>query len=99
MPTTGFTRAEVSDAEGLYRLNALPVGMYEVNAELSGFATVSKKDVEVNVATVQAIDFALKVATLAETVNVTGATPLIQTATSSVGGIVSPRRIETIPLN
>src|SRR5436190_13461256 len=99
MATTGFTRAETSDAEGLYRLNALPVGMYEVNAELSGFATVSKKDVEVNVATVQAIDFALKVATLAETVNVTGATPLIQTATSSVGGIVSPRRIETIPLN
>jgi Carboxypeptidase regulatory-like domain len=99
MVTTGFTRTETSDAEGLYRLNALPVGIYEVNAELSGFATVSKKDVEVNVATVQAIDFALKVATLAETVNVTGATPLIQTATSSVGGIVSPRRIETIPLN
>ena len=99
MPTTGFTRTEVSDAEGLYRLNALPVGIYEVNAELSGFATVSKKDVEVDVATVQAIDFALKVAALAETVNVTGATPLIQTATSSVGGIVSPRRIETIPLN
>ena len=99
MATTGFTRTEVSDAEGLYRLNALPVGIYEVNAELSGFTTVSKKDVEVNVATVQAIDFALKVAALAETVNVTGATPLIQTATSSVGGIVSPRRIETIPLN
>jgi Carboxypeptidase regulatory-like domain/TonB dependent receptor len=99
MATTGFTRTEVSDAEGLYRLNALPVGIYEVNAELSGFSTVSKKDVEVNVATVQAIDFALKVAALAETVNVTGATPLIQTATSSVGGIVSPKRIETIPLN
>jgi Carboxypeptidase regulatory-like domain/TonB dependent receptor len=99
MPTTGFTRTEVSDAEGLYRLNSLPVGIYEVNAELSGFSTVSKKDVEVNVATVQAIDFALKVAALAETVNVTGATPLIQTATSSVGGIVSPKRIETIPLN
>src|SRR5262245_29163239 len=99
MPTTGFMRTEISDAEGLYRLNSLPVGIYEVNAELSGFATVSKKDVEVNVATVQAIDFSLKVAALAETVNVTGATPLIQTATSSVGGIVSPRRIETIPLN
>src|SRR5262245_17346859 len=99
MATTGYTRTEVSDAEGLYRINALPVGIYEVNAELSGFSTVSKKDVEVNVATVQAIDFALKVAALAETVNVTGATPLIQTATSSVGGIVSPKRIETIPLN
>ena len=98
-PTTGLTRTEVSDAEGLYRLNALPVGVWEVNAEIAGFATISKKDVEVSVGQTVAIDFQMKVATLAETVNVTGATPLIQTTNSSVGGVVSPRRIETIPLN
>ena len=96
---TGFTRTEISDAEGLYRIGALPVGVYEVNAELQGFATVSKKDVEVNVAQITAIDFSMKVAALAETVNVTGATPLIQTTASGVGGIVDPKRIETIPLN
>ena len=77
--STGFTRSEVSDGEGVYRLSALPVGVYEVNAELQGFTTVSKKDVIVNLGQTVAIDFALKVATLAETVNVTGATPLIQT--------------------
>ena len=60
--TTGFTRTEVSDAEGVYRLSALPVGIYEVTAELQGFTTVSKKDVEVNVAQTQAVDFPLKVA-------------------------------------
>src|ERR1044072_5896586 len=58
---TGFTRTETSDAEGLYRIGALPVGTYEVNAELQGFATVSKKDGEVNVAQGQAIDFSMKV--------------------------------------
>ena len=89
--TTGFTRTETSDSEGVYRLAALPVGLYEVNAELQGFATVSKKDIEVNVSQVQAIDFALKVASVAETVNVTGASPLIETTASSVGGIVDPR--------
>src|SRR5207247_7018699 len=98
-PLTGFTRTETSDAEGVYRLSALPVGVYQVTAELTGFQTVSKTDVEVNVSQTQAIDFALKVASLAETVTVTGATPLIETTSSSVGGIVSPRRIETIPLN
>src|SRR4051812_12061903 len=41
--TTGFTRSEVSDAEGVYRLSAMPVGIYEVTAELQGFTTVSKK--------------------------------------------------------
>src|SRR6185295_7255883 len=97
--TTGFTRTEVSDAEGIYRLSALPVGIYDVNAELQGFATVSKKDVEVNVAQTQSVDFSLKVAQLAETVNVTGASPLIETTASSVGAVVDVKRIESIPLN
>jgi hypothetical protein len=96
---TGFTRTEVSDAEGVYRLSALPVGTYVVTAELQGFATVAKRDVEVNVGQTQAIDFAMRVAALAETVNVTGATPLIETTASSVGGIVDPKTIESLPLN
>src|SRR5262245_2728779 len=47
---TGFTRTEVSDAEGLYRLASLPVGIYDVTAELQGFTTVANKGIEVNVA-------------------------------------------------
>jgi outer membrane receptor protein involved in Fe transport len=97
--TTGFTRSEVSDSEGVYRLSALPVGIYDVTAELQGFTTVSKKAVEVNVAQTQSVDFPLKVAALAETVNVTGATPLIETTASSVGAVVDVKRIESIPLN
>ena len=98
-PTTGFTRTETSDAEGVYRLSALPVGIYDVTAELQGFSTVDKKDVAVNVSQTQAIDFNMRVAALAETVNVTGATPFIQTTSSSVGGIVDVKRIESLPLN
>src|SRR5439155_402856 len=96
---TGFSRTDASDAEGVYRLTGLPVGVYELIAELQGFTTVNKKDIEVNVSQTQAVDFSLKVASLAETVNVTGATPLIETTSSSVGGIVDPKRIESIPLN
>jgi outer membrane receptor protein involved in Fe transport len=97
--TTGFTRTEISDAEGVYRLNALPVGNYDVTAELQGFSTIAQKDIVVNVGQTVALDFAMKVASLAETVNVTGATPLIQTTNSSVGGVVDIKRIESIPLN
>jgi hypothetical protein len=97
--STGFTRSEVSDAEGVYRLSALPVGIYDVTAELSGFSVVSKKAIEVNVAQSQSVDFPLKVASLAETVNVTGASPLIQTTASAVGAVVDIKRIESLPLN
>src|SRR3979490_2676842 len=84
--TTGFTRTEVSDAEGVYRLSALPVGVYDVTAELQGFTTVSKKGVEVNVAQTQAVDFPLRVAQLAETVNVNAATPLTERPAPTAGG-------------
>ena len=35
--STGFTRTEVSDAEGLYRITGLPVGSYALSIEMSGF--------------------------------------------------------------
>jgi hypothetical protein len=98
-PATGFSRTEISDAEGLYRLGALPVGRYDVTAELQGFTPAGNKDVEVNVAATVTIDFTMKVASLAETVTVTGASPLIETTASSVGGLVDVRRIESLPLN
>src|SRR5207253_9553953 len=47
----------------------------------------------------QTVDFALRVAAVAETVNVTGASPLIEITASSVGAIVDPKRIESLPLN
>src|SRR4029077_6587116 len=63
------------------------------------FGTVSKKDIEINVAQTVTIDFALKVATVSETVSVTGATPLIEKTQSGLCGVVDPRRIENLPLN
>jgi hypothetical protein len=97
--STGFVRTAVSDAEGLYRLTALPVGDYELQAELSGFATLVKKKVIVTVGQTTTIDLELKVANLSETVNVTGETPMIEATSSSVGGVVEVKRIENLPLN
>jgi hypothetical protein len=98
-PTTGFSRTETSDSEGLYRLSALPVGNYEVTAELAGFATVVQKEIVVAIAQTTSIDFTMKIASVAETVNVTGASPLIEITASSVGTVVDPKRIESLPLN
>src|SRR5581483_2292607 len=56
-------------------------------------------DIDVFVGQTQTVDFALKDAQVAETINVTGASPLVETTQSSVGGVVDPKRIETLPLN
>ena len=96
---TGFVRTEVSDSEGLYRLNALPVGSYDVVAELQGFTRMEQKGVVVNVAQTVNLDVQMRVATLQETVTVTAESPLIDTTSSAVGGVVDVGRIESLPLN
>src|SRR5215218_15075 len=39
---TGFVRESVSNNEGFYRLNLLPLGPYEVTTTLQGFTTVKR---------------------------------------------------------
>ena len=96
---TGLTRTDTSDAEGVYRLTALPVGTYDIIAELQGFSKVENKGIVVNVGQTLDINMTLKVASVSETVTVTGETPLIETSSSSVGGVVDIERIESLPLN
>src|SRR3954452_834262 len=98
-PQTGFVRTDVSDSEGIYRLTALPVGGYDVTAELSGFSTYSRKEVIVNVAQTTDLNVELKLAGVSESVNVTAEVPMVKTTDSSVGGVVDVTKIESLPLN
>src|SRR5215468_7680981 len=59
---TGVTRETHSDALGLYRAPLLPVGVYEVSAALSGFATVKRTNLELTIGQTLSVDIALKVA-------------------------------------
>jgi hypothetical protein len=96
---TGFTRFAVTDETGSYRLTALPVGTYDLTATLSGFKTVDRKGIVVNVSQTVDANFTLQLANVAETITVTCVSPLIETTGSSVGGIVEVRQIESLPLN
>src|ERR1700736_1170456 len=42
---TGFTRGEVTDAGGTYRLPSLPPGNYSVSAEIASFGTETRPDI------------------------------------------------------
>ena len=96
---TGFSRTDVSDGEGIFRLNALPVGTYDITTELQGFTKVENKGIVVNVGQTLDLNLTLKLATVQETITVNAETPLIQTSSSSVGGVVDINRIENLPLN
>ncbi len=70
----------VTDAQGLYRVNNLPPATYEARAEIQGFQT-ALQTVTVRLGTVAALDFALSVGAMNETVTVT-----------SEGSTVDPER-------
>jgi len=96
---TGFIRTVTTDGEGLFRLTALPVGTYDVIIEMSGFSTLDRKGIVLNVSQTLNLDVQLKIASVSETVTVTGETPLLETTSSSVGGVVDVNKIESLPLN
>jgi len=96
---TGYNRSEVTDSEGTYRLTSLPLGIYELHAELAGFAPYTNKSVEVSVGQTTDVNIDLRVAGVSESVSVTAESPLVQTTNSSVGGVVDVKRIENLPLN
>jgi len=98
-PRTGVKRTADSDEEGLYRFAGLPAGIYDIRASHEGFTTVEQSGTIIEVGGIVHLDFALRVATVVATVNVAAPSPLIQTATPVVGGVVEPRRIEELPLN
>jgi carboxypeptidase family protein/TonB-dependent receptor-like protein len=96
---TGLTRETASDENGLYRLNALPVGSYDVAATAAGLSQFDREGVIVNVARTTDLMITLRVAPLAETVTVSGQTPVVSVTSSTIGQIVETTRIESLPLN
>jgi hypothetical protein len=96
---TGLVRTVVSDGEGIYRLNGMPVGSFDLKAEIAGFATWERKAIVVNVAQTTDLNIDLKLAGMSEAVNVTAESPMVKTSDSSVGGVVDVSKIESLPLN
>jgi len=68
----------VTNAQGQYRFPALPPGTYQLRYELSGFSAFVRDGIAVSVGFAATIDVQLKLATLAETVTVTGQSPVVE---------------------
>src|SRR4051812_43648001 len=95
---TNQDRNVVTDAAGTYVAAALAPGSYEITAHIEGFQD-QKREVDLGPAQTVALNLKLTVGTLAENVTVTGASPLIDTATVSVGQVMAQRTVQEIPLN
>jgi Carboxypeptidase regulatory-like domain/TonB dependent receptor len=96
---TGVSRTTASSETGVFIMRALPVGRYRLQLELAGFVTLVQQDLPLEVGQTVAVSYAMKIATVAETVTVTGQSPLIETQKSELAGRVNASQVENLPLN
>ena len=93
---TGFSRSNVSNDEGNYRISALPSGDYAVTTDKSGFGAANIS-VDVNVSADSRTDIVLKAGQVQASVTVSTSNELLDTTTSQVAKGVEQTRILELP--
>jgi hypothetical protein len=96
---TGAGRTATTNETGAYRVLSLPVGRYEVRAELSGFKAARQTGISLAVGEEAVVNLKLEVGAVQDEVTVTGEAPLVNTTTASVSGLVGEREVKDLPLN
>jgi len=96
---SGLTRTVITNETGSYRMPALPVGAYEVIAELSGFKQQVRRGITLVVAQEAVVNLTLDVGDLKEQITVTEEAPIVNTTMSSTSGLVTGEQIKNLPLN
>jgi hypothetical protein len=95
----GIERTATSDANGFYRITALPAGNYALTITHSGFSTRTFDDIELTVNRTLTLDIPLEVGPVQEQVDVVEYAQLLNPTTSSTGATVTPQQIKEMPTN
>ena len=96
---TGASRSATTDAEGNYRVLSLPLGAFEVTAGKTGFKTALRTGIVLRIGQEAVVNLQLQVGELTQQVTVSEPTPLVNTTTTSIAGMVSERELKELPLN
>jgi hypothetical protein len=87
----------VTGADGSYRYPALPPGLYTLTFELAGFQTLKHADIRLGLNQTLSVDVQLQVSTLAETVTISGESPVVDIKSTTVGTNFTRELLEDIP--
>ena len=94
---TGVFREVVTGDSGAFFVSQIMPGPYKIRASLEGFAPFDRSGLVVRVGITLTVDLSLKVGTVAETITVTGQSPLVDTTSTRVGGNIGTVELSTLP--
>ena len=95
---TGNIRTANTNESGNYNFADLPPGKYKVSIELTGFKREERSDVDVLVNTTRRIDMTLQPGAVSETVEVTGAPPMLQTDRADTSSSIETAQMANLPV-
>jgi hypothetical protein len=87
----------VTNEEGIYRFPSVPPGVYKLQFELAGFSTLVREDIRVTLGFNAAVNVKLGVATLQETVTVSGESPTIDTTATRIQTNYDQEKLASLP--
>ena len=96
---TGATWNFNTSGEGLFVAPVLPVGTYSVTASTNGFKSRTVENYTLRVSDRLRVEMTLEPGAITERVTVTGETPLVETASTTLGGLVGTQQLNELPLN
>src|SRR5258708_7059216 len=95
---TGVVSETTTNASGAYNIVNLIPADYEVSISAQGFSTALSK-VTLTVGARQELSLSLKVGEISQTVEITGAAPIIETTNATLAGNIQSQQIVELPLN
>lgn len=96
---TGVDFRTQSNSGGFYRVTGLVPGHYRIYVSKQGFRSVVNNDIELHVQDTLALNFALAVGSVSESVTVQAGEPLLQTESSTLSQVIQGRTVQDMPLN
>lgn len=90
-------RTVTTDGEGRYNVVDLRPGAYTISFTLAGFSTVKREGVVLGSGFTATVNVAMSVGAIAETITVTGASPVVDTQTVRQQETLSTKDLESLP--
>ena len=95
---TSVLQTTVTDSQGRYSVADLLPGTYDVEASLSGFQKVVRPAIRLVVGSQLLVDFSLGPSSVAETITVTAAAPIVDTVSAALGTVIEQKQMAELPL-
>lgn len=90
-------RSADTDASGQYKIVELPPGVYAVTFALSGFSTIRHEQIELTTGFTATVNADLRVGSIAETITVSGQSPVVDTQNVRQQAVMTRDVIDAIP--